>query len=185
MIDRKLISVITILVKAKEINITRIQRESGFTKRQIEYILLKIDEILLEKGISTLNVENQTILLTDEQIQLLRHVPYDERYLSKYIMDNRERENMMFLMMISKHEEYLSLNDFIYYLKIAKTTIMSDLKSLGSYLLENNLELKYTRQTGYIIKGDEREVRRVLIRRIMEGLSTNEGSIYIYISRSF
>lgn len=185
MIDRKLISVITILVKAKEINITRIQRESGFTKRQIEYILLKIDEILLEKGISTLNVENQTILLTDEQIKLLRHVPYDERYLSKYIMDNRERENMMFLMMISKHEEYLSLNDFIYYLKIAKTTIMSDLKSLGSYLLENNLELKYTRQTGYIIKGDEREVRRVLIRRIMEGLSTNEGSIYIYISRSF
>lgn len=181
MIDRKLISVITILVKAREINIARIQRETGFTKRQIEYILLKIDEILLEKGIDSLNIENSMIFLTDEQTQLLRGVPYNDQYLSNYIMDNQERENMIFLMLISKKEEYISLNDFIYHLKVAKTTVMSDLKSLGAYLSENNLELKYTRQTGYMISGDERTIRRVVIHHIMEGLSTSEGSIYIHI----
>lgn len=81
--------------------------------------------------------------------------------VESYVFSGKERAAIIELMLLSK-EDYLSLNHFIDELKVSRNTVLRDLKAVDQELQQHQLTLKYTRQKGYFIQGDEWNKRNVL-----------------------
>lgn len=81
--------------------------------------------------------------------------------MESYVFSGKERAAIIELMLLSK-EDYLSLNHFIDELKVSRNTVLRDLKAVDQELQQHQLTLKYTRQKGYFIQGDEWNKRNVL-----------------------
>ena len=72
--------------------------------------------------------------------------------------------------------EDVSINHFIDSLKVSRSTVNLDFKDLIPDLEKKGIEIKNNRTNGYYLVGSEMEIRRVLIKNIIETLSNEESS---------
>ena len=73
-----------------------------------------------------------------------------------------EQRAYLILLILFREDELLSLNHFSIDLQVSKNTVLNDLKRTKQLLTSYNIELKYTRQDGYYLKGQEFELRNLL-----------------------
>ncbi|MBS4750945.1 BglG family transcription antiterminator [Carnobacteriaceae bacterium zg-ZUI78] len=178
MLDKKATLVLNSILKNKETDINRIERETKLTLRQIDYSLNKINELLVDYKLMPLRMNSTLIRLTTAQFSFLRQYPSSSDYLTSYILDSEERRYFIFLILVSQYSDYIAVNDFIDLLKISKTTLMNDLKQLEHELLNYRINLLYSRKDGYYLSGEEFDIRRFLIRQIMIDFSEHHDIIY-------
>lgn len=72
--------------------------------------------------------------------------------------------------------EDISINHFINSIKVSRSTVNLDFKDLIPELEKKNIKVKNNRINGYYIVGNEMEIRRVLIKNIIETLSNEKSS---------
>lgn len=81
----------------------------------------------------------------------------------------------MYLMLFINMED-ISINHFINSIKVSRSTVNLDFKDLIPELEKKNIKVKNNRINGYYIVGNEMEIRRVLIKNIIETLSNEKSS---------
>ena len=133
------------------------------TRGQLNYALKKINDSLVDEKLSAIKrTKNGHFLIANE---ILSNFKGGDEQLGEptesYVFSGKERAAIIELMLLSK-EEYLSLNHFIDELKVSRNTVLRDLKEVDQELQQHELTLKYTRQKGYFIQGDEWNKRNVL-----------------------
>lgn len=133
------------------------------TRGQLNYALKKINDSLVDEKLSEIKrTKNGHFLIANE---ILSNFKGGDEQLGEptesYVFSGKERAAIIELMLLSK-EEYLSLNHFIDELKVSRNTVLRDLKEVDQELQQHELALKYTRQKGYFIQGDEWNKRNVL-----------------------
>ena len=133
------------------------------TRGQLNYALKKINDSLVDEKLSEIKrTKNGHFLIANE---ILSNFKGGDEQLGEptesYVFSGKERAAIIELMLLSK-EEYLSLNHFIDELKVSRNTVLRDLKEVDQELQQHELTLKYTRQKGYFIKGDEWNKRNLL-----------------------
>ncbi|MDT2602378.1 BglG family transcription antiterminator [Enterococcus hulanensis] len=133
------------------------------TRGQLNYALKKINDSLVDEKLSEIKrTKNGHFLIANE---ILSNFKGGDEQLGEptesYVFSGKERAVIIELMLLSK-EEYLSLNHFIDELKVSRNTVLRDLKEVDQELQQHELALKYTRQKGYFIHGDEWNKRNLL-----------------------
>ncbi|GAB2027599.1 BglG family transcription antiterminator [Lactovum odontotermitis] len=89
----------------------------------------------------------------------------------------RGRVKLMMLFLLNK-EDYLGLDDFVYFLDVSKNTALSSIKNTKTILNSYGLILGYSRQAGYEVVGDEWEKRRCLL-NVLYDLQTEFGQSFL------
>ncbi|GAA2912805.1 BglG family transcription antiterminator [Enterococcus pseudoavium] len=151
------------LVNNPQITSKALCEKFDLTRGQLNYALKKINDSLLDEKLSEIKrTKNGHFLIANEILSNFKggDEPLGETNES-YVFSGKERSAVIELMLLSK-EDYLSLNHFIDELKVSRNTVLRDLKEVDQELQHNELSLKYTRQKGYFIHGDEWNKRNLL-----------------------
>ncbi|MGM0238280.1 hypothetical protein ID741_000872 [Enterococcus sp. AZ103] len=133
------------------------------TRGQLNYALQKINDSLQAENLPSIQrTKNGHFIIAPAVFNFFRGGQTETpTKRDDYVFSTKERADLIQLMLLSK-EEYLSLNHFIDDLQVSRNTILRDLKTVDNQLQHYDLTLKYTRQKGYFVKGDEWNKRQLL-----------------------
>ena len=174
--DKEIISILQILLNSTLITTKGLQDETNSTKRQIIYRISKINDMLKVKKAPLISLTtNKDIIVERETKDAVKEI-LDKNYSKNtYYFSKSERFVYMYLMLFI-NIEYVSINHFINSLKVSKSTVNLDLKELTLNLKNKGIYIKNSRMNGYYLVGSEMEIRRFLIKNIIEILSNGETS---------
>lgn len=174
--DKEIVSILQILLNSTLITTKGLQEETNSTKRQVDYRLNKINDMFKVKKapLITLGV-NKDIIVQKETKDVIKEILKKNYSKNTYYFSKTERLLYMYLMLFINIED-ISINHFINSLKVSRSTVNLDFKDLLPDLEKKGIEVKNNRINGYYLVGSEMEIRRVLIKNIIETLSNEESS---------
>ena len=174
--DKEIISILQILLNSTLITTKSLQEETNSTKRQITYRISKINDMLKVKKAPLISLTtNKDIIVQSETKDAVKEI-LDKNYSKNtYYFSKSERLLYIYLMLFI-NMEYVSMNHFVNSLKVSKSTVNLDLKELITKLENKGIYIKNSRANGYYLVGSEMEIRRFLIKNIIEILSNGESS---------
>lgn len=97
-----------------------------------------------------------------------------------YIFSSEEQALLICFILLTKTED-ISLLHLTSELEMSKNTILADLKKAQEIVSFYNLQIHYSRVEGYDIKGDEWNIRRLLLEVIDRIQKISNGSLWIEI----
>lgn len=156
---------------AEELKVS--QRTIRYDLDKIEYFLGKIDVEIFRKPKVGIYIENKN--------QLIKQVEEWKRD-SEFIPYIDKDERLLYMgLLLSTYDKPFPSEKIAELLKISRSTIISDLKELGSVINENfDLELWAKKRYGYSIKGEESKIRNYLTYIVKEFLEMNMNGQKIY-----
>ena len=173
------------LIAKPVLQITEIMKFLDLSRTQIEYNVLKVNEILRLNNLEELSITNEYIYLSSQTRLFFIDIVLKNLIFEDYSLSGEERIKYIFFMMYYYKDEYLSINHFIDAVKVGKTTVVSDLKKLNEILKSNDLFIVYNRKEGYHIVGDETNLNEYFIKHcLLDTNINNQLFIYDYFIRS-
>ncbi|SUM30738.1 PTS system mannitol (Cryptic)-specific transporter subunit IIA [Staphylococcus gallinarum] len=144
-------------VKGKEL-----EQKFNISRRQLGYRIQKINDWLIEQDYPEIERTSQGFFIVDEKVKHWINVPATIKSTNEDHFYTSEQRAYLILLILFREDELLSLNHFSIDLQVSKNTVLNDLKRTKQLLTSYNIELKYTRQDGYYLKGQEFELRNLL-----------------------
>lgn len=183
MIDKRVSDIIHFLKRNRKGSFPEIHSELGINQSQLKYSIKKLNEFLEDNNIEQIDGDQYTIVISDTQYQFLIRVN-EADFVEQYILNSMERVKLIFLLLVAQDEEYISLAHFYDILNVGKTTVTQDIKELTNLLANEQIQLDYSRQSGYRLLGDELIIRQFLFKWIMADFANDDRILYkLYLSR--
>lgn len=161
-LDERSELILSDILAENKIHTEELKEKYNISLRQLMYSVEKINTYLTEKRAETITKNRIGELQVSIKSRKLLDQWLKEVNSQSYVPSELERSQLITFMVITIEEE-LSLQHFVSELKVSKNTILSDLKLVKENLKKYSCELKYTRLKGYFIKGNEFEIRKILI----------------------
>ncbi|EGT4208447.1 transcription antiterminator, partial [Clostridioides difficile] len=175
-VDKEIVSILQILLNSTLITTNGLQEESNSSKRQITYRINKINDMLKVKNVPLICLRaDKDIIVRKETKKAIKEILEKNYSKNTYYFSKTERLLYMYLMLFINMED-ISINHFINSIKVSRSTVNLDFKDLIPKLEKKNIKVKNNRINGYYIVGNEMEIRRVLIKNIIETLSNEKSS---------
>ncbi|AGK55438.1 BglG family transcription antiterminator [Bacillus sp. 1NLA3E] len=160
-----------------EISNTILEEKHQLSRRQVSYSFKKINDWLDGKNYPTIKRTNSgKFIVNPKLLDLL--AKKTERTNSKYIPSEKERAQLILLMILSSDEE-LSLIHFTTAMEVSKNTVLRDLKYAQNIINPYQLEIDYSRIHGYDLAGSEWDKRKLLIDILQSIFGIYNGEGYI------
>ncbi|UDN58553.1 BglG family transcription antiterminator [Clostridioides sp. ES-S-0010-02] len=174
--DKEIVSILQVLLNSTLITADELQEESNASKRQITYRINKINDILKVKKVPLIYLRaDKDIIVKKDTKDAIREILEKNYSKNTYYFSKTERLLYMYLMLFINLED-ISINHFIDSIKVSRSTVNLDFKDLIPELEKKNIKVKNNRINGYYLVGNEMEIRRVLIKNIIETLSNEKSS---------
>lgn len=174
--DKEIVSILRILLNSTVVTAKGLQEETNSSKRQVVYRLNKINAMFKSQKIPVITLGSQKdTIIPKETKEAIKEILEKKYSKVTYYLSKAERLSYMYLMLFINMED-VSLNHFIDSLKVSRSTVNLDFKDLVQVLESKGIQIKNNRIHGYYLVGSEMEIRRVLIQKIIEGLSAEENS---------
>ncbi|KGP72388.1 BglG family transcription antiterminator [Pontibacillus yanchengensis] len=150
-----------------------LENKYNLNRRQLKYSFNQINDWLEFRNLPKIERTTQGMFVIDpvlvSTLYKKEHQPQDMT-----IPSEKERTNIIILMLLTKEGE-LSLFHFTDELDVSKNTVLNDLKKAQSIVAEYELEINYTRQSGYRVEGKEFFIRKLLLNTIYKMLDLHLG----------
>lgn len=174
--DKEIVSLLRILLNRTVVTAKGLQEETNSSKRQITYRLEKINAIFKAEQAPLISLGSQKdIVIQKETKDAIKEI-LEKKYSKRtYYLSKTERLLYMYLMLFINMED-VSIHHFTDSLRVSRSTVNLDFKALIPALASQGIELRNNRISGYHLVGSEMEIRSVLIRNIIETLSSTESS---------
>ncbi len=174
--DKDIVSILQILLNSTLITTKGLQEETNSSRRQITYRLDKINEMFKVKKAPLISLgTNKDIIVPKETKRVIKEILEKNYSKNTYYFSKAERLLYMYLMLFINMED-LSINHFIDSLKVSRSTVNLDFKDLIPELEKKGIEIKNNRISGYYLVRSEMEIRRVLIKNIIETIANEKRS---------
>lgn len=174
--DKEIVSILQILLNSTLVTTKGLQEETNSSKRQVTYRLDKINDLFKTKRVPLISLgANKDIIVPKETKDVIKEILEKNYSKNTYYFSKNERLLYIYLMLFINMED-VSINHFIDSLKVSRSTVNLDFKDLIPDLEKKGIEIKNNRTNGYYLVGSEMEIRRVLIKNIIETLSNEESS---------
>lgn len=174
--DKELILIVELLLKRTLVTSKELNDKTGLSKRQIAYRINKINDLLKPKKVTPISFgSNQDIILKPETRDALLEIIYQYGSEKKYYLSKDERLAYMYMMLFI-NMDYLSLNHFIKSMKVSRSSVLLDFKDLVQILGESGILIENNRSNGYYLTGSEMEIRRLMIKVVIDTLSNSHDS---------
>lgn len=162
-----------------EVSNLKLEQKYQLSRRQVSYSFKKINDWLMEKNYPPIKRTNTgKFIIHPVLINLFSDLAEDSNKNNRYITSEKERAQLILLMMLSSAEE-LSLIHFSYALEVSKNTILRDLKYAQTIIHAYQLEIVYSRVQGYDLLGSEWQKRKLLVDVLEELFLIYNGEHYI------
>lgn len=169
--DKEIVALVGMILRSSFLTIFDVSSKTGATKRQINYRIEKLNQLLTDNEKLPILIGNQKEFLIDgESRNFLANYLFDLKDTTEYNLDRSERKMYLYCWMFID-QEYLSLNHFITELNISKSTIIQDLNELAHDLKDHNITIKNDRFKGYYLEGSEMDIRRYMMKIIISSIS--------------
>ncbi len=184
MIDKRISDMIRFFRKHPKTNYSELEKELSINPSQIKYSLKKLNEFLMEHSIEEIDEHHHSLFINNKQHEFLVQISTD-LLTQQYIFNSEERLKLIFLILVAKDDDYISMAHFLELLEVGKTTLSQDIKELTRILVKESIYLDYSRQTGYILVGDELKIRQLLFRWIISDFSLENRFVYTFYLKYF
>ncbi|MED3863475.1 BglG family transcription antiterminator [Priestia megaterium] len=165
------------VVSNPEISNTELERKYHLSRRQISYSFTKINDWLKSNNYPKIQRTNGGNFIIDPLLMEL-FAEKVEHSAGSYIPSEKERAQLVLLMLLSNEEE-LSLLHFSSSLSVSKNTVLRDMKYTQKIVNAYHLEIVYSRMHGYDIVGSEWNKRKLLIEVLRTVYDMYQGETYI------
>jgi len=154
-----------------------LERKYHLSRRQISYSFTKINDWLKSNNYPKIQRTNGGKFIIDPLLMEL-FAEKVEHSAGSYIPSEKERAQLVLLMLLSSEEE-LSLLHFSSSLSVSKNTVLRDMKYTQKIVNGYHLEIIYSRMHGYDIVGSEWNKRKLLIEVLRTVYDMYQGETYI------
>ncbi|MED3980109.1 BglG family transcription antiterminator [Priestia megaterium] len=165
------------VVSNPDISNTELERKYHLSRRQISYSFTKINDWLKGNNYPKIQRTNGGKFIIDPLLMEL-FAEKVEHSAGSYIPSEKERAQLVLLMLLSSEEE-LSLLHFSSSLSVSKNTVLRDMKYTQKIVNDYHLEIVYSRMYGYDIVGSEWNKRKLLIEVLRTVYDMYQGETYI------
>ena len=136
-----------------------IEKMLGLSRKQLNYSMRKINAWLQWEHLPVIQRTKQGGFILNEQASMKLFMQKAEPE-SGYVYSHEERLQISILILLGMPD--VTLNHFVSILEISKNTALSTLKQLQILIRRFNLELRYSREFGYLLTGREFNRRQLL-----------------------
>ncbi|WP_207670905.1 BglG family transcription antiterminator [Caloramator sp. E03] len=169
--DKELALILQLLLERTLITTKELKDITGLSIRQITYRINKINDLLKSKNIALISIGyNKNIIIQSETRDAIREIIHLYNSENNYYLSKDERLIFMYLNLFI-NLDYLALNHFIDSMKVSKSCVLMDLKDLTQLLSKFDISIEYNRTYGYYLTGSEMEIRRLMIKMVINTLS--------------
>ncbi|WP_174614833.1 BglG family transcription antiterminator [Virgibacillus ihumii] len=158
-------------IKGKEL-----ESRYNISRRQLGYSITKINDWLEFNNLPEIERTKQGHFLINKSV-ITKFSSKHEMDIDAKILSEDERVYMILLMIVSNED--LSLIHFTSELEVSKNTILSDLKNVQTIAADDDLKIRYSRRQGYVMEGNEFNIRKLLIKVMYKILMLNQGKARI------
>lgn len=155
-----------------------LEEKFGLSRRQVSYSFEKINDWLKSNGLPIIAKNRQGVFLVSAKLLTVFQEKNEKKSVKMYIASETERIDLILLLLLSRSEE-ISLLHLTSALMVSKNTILSDLKIAQKKIANSGLEITYSRQDGYCIKGTELDKRKILQNVVCRILSMYRGANWL------
>lgn len=143
-----------------------------------DMIKMRIEEINQSLKSEPILIEHQMISLTERcREYCYRLLTEKEQQLFSYYEASLRRQLIMIQLLMDGR--YLSLQALADYVYVSKNTMLTDFKSIKEQLHHHQMQLEYSRKTGYAISGSEFLIRNLLGKLIRDVIKTPYGKFIL------
>lgn len=178
MIDERSITILHDLVFRKERDICRIREKYNLSYRQFSYSIQKINNYVLNQAQTEIVLDDKEVLINKK----------DERFLQEYLISLEKRRDsyldksgrkLFILLKLVCSFDYLSLDEFVYMVRASKSTVLNDVKELRKEWSTKEFQIRYSREKGYYVTGNELAIRSQLMQSVIHCLYEDNGEMLI------
>ncbi|PKG24630.1 BglG family transcription antiterminator [Niallia nealsonii] len=152
------------LLKSQCASLNQIREYMQLTRRQIVYDLEKVNYWLKEKELPPIVCKGNVILVPDAVLAFFKESQHvqPERMMN---LTEEERFMMIYLYLFIR-EELISSAHLTQFLQVSKNTVITDVKKANQKNSPFLVEIRYTRQQGYHLKGTEFDKRALVMKQL-------------------
>ncbi|MCD8502409.1 MAG: BglG family transcription antiterminator, partial [Bacillaceae bacterium] len=175
-LDERCTQLVTSLCNADDyISIDSLTNQLGISKRTIYYDVQKINDWLAERKLAPVKKKHGKGYYLEKEVK--DKVPLLINKLEKfqYYYSQGERLMLMAVELLTKKNS-LFLEDFMEMTQVSRATASSDLKEVKKQFLQHQINVSFSRNDGYIVKGQEEQKRQLLVYYLIEIL-TNKNQL--------
>lgn len=148
--NERIREIISILLKNPTIKSSELADKLSLTKRQVNYAITQFNqEMALNKLSGIVRKNDGTFFVPLEVVQTIT-----ENLISNELYSDQERV-VIILYILTLNNEYTSVQHFLDYLEVSRSTFTEDIKRAQWLVEKYRLEIIYYRTNGYHIEGSE------------------------------
>jgi len=172
-LDERSANLIQLLQQTPIHTMNQLETQTGLTRRQLQYDIQKANDWLKARGYQSICYDRKVGYYLPNKIE---GEDLQENLTKRtYVFSEQDREKIFFLMLLLDTEP-LSVYHFQYNTDVSRNTVLKDLQRLKEKAKFFQLEIQYSKQNGYLLKGDSHIKRYVLeqiLREVLQSKSSN------------
>jgi transcriptional antiterminator/mannitol/fructose-specific phosphotransferase system IIA component (Ntr-type) len=143
----------------------------------VNYDLQKINDWLFGRNLPLIQNKRAHGFTVDEETKDIISGTLSKVKLQEFIPSPMLRNDMMLVKIFMKND-YLSVNHFISSFKVSRNTVLTYIQKVRSEAEQIGISLKYSRQEGYWLDGDEMDIRTLILSSLARVVQQPRG-LYI------
>lgn len=175
-LDKRSFQLFESLMDNPGVNSKELERKYQVTRRQLGYSFGKINDWLLSKNLPEIERTRQGHFIIDTSIYKKIGKKQEPSLQDLDIMTEYQRIYIIILMLVG-YEGELSLNHFTIELDVSKNTVLNDMKQMKKIASRYELLIRYSRLNGYVVDGEEFQIRKLLLRAMEKIIGLPNGEI--------
>ncbi|EKN62647.1 hypothetical protein BABA_25326 [Neobacillus bataviensis LMG 21833] len=168
MIEKRPAFLLNYLLKMKNTTMNQVMEHTQLTKRQIYYDLEKINHWLKERDLPAIPFRGIHFIEVPKEVGNYFREQQNRSQDRNVILTEEERLNLIILYLFIR-EEPISSFHLTQLLQVSKNTVITDVKKVNEMNQPFLVEIRYSRQNGYHLKGTEFD-KRVLVMHCLSQL---------------
>lgn len=175
-LDKEILLLLKSIIKRSFYTVSDAQKDTNATRRQIMYRLEKLNQLIEDYELLPVVLGHQQEFLVDVETRdfLIQFLFASNEDITYHL--NREERKIFIYLCLFVDREFLSLQHFMSYLDVSKSTLVQDLNELTLELSDQEIDLEYDRSLGYYLAGEEMNLRRHMMKNVIYSLSEKANS---------
>ena len=165
MLNSRLLEIINVIIDKGDVTLNELSVHLSITERMLRYDINSINELFIYYfNLELIEIKNSYVTLTITKMKCsdcIKKIP-----LKEYNFNNLERSKMIMFDILLFNNEF-KLDEISDTYLLSKATIRNDIKSINKFLLEYDIKVRHTNK-GYILSGDELNIRKCIINHLNE-----------------
>ena len=162
MLDERAAKVLHLILSNRVITLRQLELQLDSSRRKVNYDVQKINDWLLEENLPLIQNKRAHGFTVDKKTKEKISGALFKVTLKEFIPSPMLRNDMMLLKIFMKND-YLSVNHFISTFKVSRNTVLTYIQNVRSEAKRAGISLKYSRQEGYWLDGDEMDIRTLIL----------------------